>query len=185
MPRDIILVRHAQSQANAEGRLANKTWDPPLTPVGRQQAHTLIKQFDHIEIAGIASSPMLRAQQTIDPLAQSRGLSIDIVPLLAEVDLGRWDGQLLDDIAVKEPDLFHAWRKDPDSSPPPGGEGLLTVGRRVLHALAEYAATQKDGLIVAATHADCIKGAALVVMDVPGAAASHVMVANIGQILLR
>ena len=182
-PLTVLLIRHGESEANALGRFAFRTWDPGLTERGREQARVLVAQLAGLAIAGLVSSPLRRAQETIRPLSEARGLAVETLPALAELDMGRWDGQVLTDIAAREPVAWQAWRRDPESHPPPRGERILAVGQRVLAGLDSLRG--RSGLVVASTHADCVKGAALAVLGAAGPSARHVHVSNTGQLLLR
>jgi broad specificity phosphatase PhoE len=104
---------------------------------------------------------------------------------LTEVDLGRWDGAYLDDLRLSERDAFSAWSRDPETFPPPGGESILAVGRRVLAGLDRFLDGQAPGLTVAATHGDCLKGAVLVVLGAAGAAARRIQSPNAAMLTLR
>ena len=186
MYSDVLLVRHGESEANAAGRFASHSWDPHLTALGRQQAETLAFQLHNAPVRYVVTSPLARARETIAPLAQDHHLTPTILGDLAEVNLGKWDGQHLKDLEQADSDSYRAWRRDPETNPPPGGERILTVGRRVLVALSKFV-TESDppGLTVAATHADCVKGACLVIMNADGPATRKILVPNAGQVLLR
>lgn len=182
---DVLLVRHGESEANAVGRFASHSWDPHLTQTGHRQADDLAEQLQHAPIRHIVTSPLLRAQETIAPLAAARQITPVILPDLAEVNLGQWDGQRLADLEQAKSDAFEAWRRDPETNPPPGGESIGTVGRRVLKTLEEFVTHHEPGLTVAATHADCLKGVVLVVTKASGPAARTLFVPNCGQLMLR
>lgn len=71
---DVVLIRHAQSQWNAENRFTG--WaNPPLTEAGLEearQAARLLKEHDyHFDVA--YSSRLLRAQQTLDVILEILG----------------------------------------------------------------------------------------------------------------
>jgi 8-oxo-dGTP diphosphatase len=84
----VYLVRHAKA-----GR--RDRWDPPdeerpITPRGRKQARRLVERFDGLDVARIVSSPFVRCVQTVEPLAQARGILVETVHDLAEgVDVER------------------------------------------------------------------------------------------------
>lgn len=186
MYADVLLVRHGESEANATGRFASHTWDPHLTTVGKEQALSLATQLHDTPIAYVVTSPLARAQETIAPLAQDHQLEPTILTDLSEVNLGQWDGQHLKALEQSGSDSYRAWRVDPEKNPPPGGERILTVGRRVLQTLETFIRShQEPGLTVAATHADCVKGACLVIMNAEGPATRRMLVPNTGQVLLR
>lgn len=182
---DVVLVRHGESEANAVGRFACTTWDPHLTEVGRSQAERLAAQFHSAPIHHLVTSPLARARETIQPLADALHIDPVVLPDLAEVNLGLWDGARLRDLEQSQDAGFQAWRRDPEANPPPGGESILTVGRRVISCLEDFVTRTEPGLTMAATHADCIKGAVLVVTKSPGPAARRLFVPNGGQLMLR
>ncbi len=182
---EVILVRHGESESNRAGRFAYQSWDPRLTDQGLAQAEHLAQQLAKAPIRHFVTSPLSRAQQTLQPLAQIFGATPIVLPDLAEVNLGQWDGVRLADLEQSDDDAFRAWRRDPEANPPPEGESILTVGRRVLSALEAFITSHDPGLTIAATHADCIKGALLVITRSSGPAARMLFVPNCGQLLIR
>ncbi|MGC8488233.1 MAG: histidine phosphatase family protein [Clostridia bacterium] len=182
-PLTVLMVRHGESEANAIGRFAFRSWDPGLTERGAEQARQLVFELAGVNVAGVVSSPLRRAIDTVTPLAEARHLSVEIVPELAELDMGSWDGQALKEVAQNDPTAWRAWRRDPEKNPPPRGERISQAGQRVLQGLDRLRGRQ--GLYVAATHADCVKGAVLAVTGGYGPQARRLFVPNAGQILLR
>ena len=79
----VYLVRHARAGHRA-------TWqgeDDSLRPLderGRRQADALVAQLADREFARILSSPFARCVQTVEPLAEARGLPVEAVDSLAE-----------------------------------------------------------------------------------------------------
>ena len=71
----IYLVRHGQSRWQV--KRDDSDWNSPLTALGQQQAQHLANWLAHgsaidngtrVEVQRIHASPLLRAQQTADPL---------------------------------------------------------------------------------------------------------------------
>lgn len=183
---DVLLVRHGESEANRSGQLARRSWDPPLTQKGVLQSERLATQLITAPVHYIVTSPLLRARETVAPLSRIHHIQPITLDDLAEVDLGAWDGRRLKDLETANLPDFMAWRKDPEANPPPGGENIVSVGERVLATLESFLENHRpSGLTVAATHADCIKGAVLVVLQTHGPASRHILVPNAGQLLLR
>jgi len=78
----IYLVRHAKAGSR-------KNWDDddtqrPLVDSGREQAKLLVQTFAEVEVTRLISSPYVRCQQTLQPLAEARGLVVEVDQRLAE-----------------------------------------------------------------------------------------------------
>lgn len=55
-----------------------------LTDKGKQQAMELVSCFNSVNVDGVFSSPYLRAIQTVNPLAKSKGVSVQLIDGLRE-----------------------------------------------------------------------------------------------------
>lgn len=71
VPCEILLVRHSVPQPDG-------TMDPGLGEAGLAQAHSLVAHLTTEDIDAIYSSHLKRAIQTVEPLAQARGLTITV-----------------------------------------------------------------------------------------------------------
>jgi broad specificity phosphatase PhoE len=93
-PRNIILtfVRHAESQANADGIIDTSIPGPDLTEEGRAQAEQVAHQLNRNRYDGIYASPVVRTQQTAAPLARELGMRVEILPGLREIQAGWYEG---------------------------------------------------------------------------------------------
>ena len=78
---ELILVRHGLPLRR---EVVDGPADPELSPEGFDQAARLANYLATEKIAAIYSSPMKRAVQTAEPLAQTTGLPISIVDEVAE-----------------------------------------------------------------------------------------------------
>ena len=120
----IYLVRHGQTQFNAERRQQGRL-DSDLTPLGLSQAAAVGRLLQGLtgKPAGwrLVASPLGRAQATADPR-------------VTEVSFGEWDGRLRDELAAEHPEVFA--RKDWQFSAP-GGERYEDVHARVSGWLAD------------------------------------------------
>lgn len=77
---DLIIVRHAVPER------ADETADPPLTAAGKRQAEATAEFLSGEEIHHVAASPLRRAIQTAEPLADRLGIEVELVEGLREVD---------------------------------------------------------------------------------------------------
>jgi probable phosphoglycerate mutase len=86
------LVRHGQTDWNAERRLQGST-DIPLNDVGRGQARAAVGILAPYEWDALVSSPLSRAAETADLIAEGLGLRVARrVPELIERSFGPAEG---------------------------------------------------------------------------------------------
>ncbi|MDN5859584.1 MAG: histidine phosphatase family protein [Pseudonocardia sp.] len=148
----LILVRHGEVAANADGLLLGRA-DPPLTQTGRRQSAALADLLPRG--ARIVSSPLTRARETAAVLAEFAEGDVEIDPRWIELDYGRLDGQpptALDDLGWRE------FRTDPDFVPA-GGESLAALCGRVREACEDLAADAARRDVVVVSHVSPIKAA--------------------------
>lgn len=87
-------MRHGQSTANEKQEIA--TGLIPLTKKGLKQAQTTAKNVKLLDIVTIATSPLVRAQQTAEIIAAELGIDIahiKVIDELKERDLGKLEGK--------------------------------------------------------------------------------------------
>ena len=92
---EIVFVRHGASADAVPGRpfpLLDGHGDPPLSPVGEQQAVAVAERLAGEQLDGLFITGLARTQQTCAPLAARLGLDPVVVPELREVKLGDWEG---------------------------------------------------------------------------------------------
>lgn len=83
----LILIRHGEPDLSA------RSVDPPLSERGVRQAEETAARLSQEAIDALFSSPLLRARQTLDPLAQKLQLTPEVVEGLAEIDY--WGGRFI------------------------------------------------------------------------------------------
>jgi 2,3-bisphosphoglycerate-dependent phosphoglycerate mutase len=123
-PGTLILLRHGQSQANADG-LFTGLLDVPLTPAGRVEA---VHAAELLNDAGLSPStwfcsPLRRARQTADILRSRMRRPPEHVEhdwRLAERNYGALTGRTKRSVLAEHGEaLFRAWRRSVDTAPPP------------------------------------------------------------------
>lgn len=89
----IYLVRHAETDWNAAGRLLSST-DEPLNATGEKQAHDLAVAMARIHWDRAISSPLIRARRTAEIVLAEHGRAPELVEdeRLVEMDFGPYEG---------------------------------------------------------------------------------------------
>jgi broad specificity phosphatase PhoE len=103
----ILLVRHGQSEGNAEGRFGGHT-ATPLSARGRRQARRAARALASEKITAIYSSDLLRAVQTAEPLAKLTGLEIKRTTAFRERSVGVMEGLTFEEAAASHPEQYAA-----------------------------------------------------------------------------
>jgi probable phosphoglycerate mutase len=78
----LILVRHGRPNEDDDA----SPNDPPLNVDGWRQAHAVAALLEREGITRIVSSPLARARQTAEPLAEKLGALVDVIDNWAEAD---------------------------------------------------------------------------------------------------
>jgi len=87
----LLLVRHGETDWNADGRLQGHT-DRPLSDFGRRQARQLAEELAEEKLDAIYASDLSRARETAEIVGVRLGLGVVIDPGLREKDWGTWEG---------------------------------------------------------------------------------------------
>src|SRR5689334_12745091 len=127
MPR-LLLVRHGESEWNADGRWQGQA-DPPLSDLGRRQARNAAAHVGAVD--AIVASPLERARVTAETISEALGVG----PVLVEPDLmerhaGEWQGLTRAQIEEQYPGYLDS--HGPDRLRPPGWEHEPELLARVL-----------------------------------------------------
>jgi 2,3-bisphosphoglycerate-dependent phosphoglycerate mutase len=137
----VVLVRHATP-------ILPNVWSDeytrPLNETGFLQASKLADELRNLELNAVYSSPYLRAIQTVQALANARGLTLQSVKDLRE---HRLSPEPMDDWRET---LERAWA-DFDFVLP-GGESMRTTQTRIWSALEDLTARHSSGVIAIGGH---------------------------------
>jgi broad specificity phosphatase PhoE len=105
----LYFARHGESEANLLRVFSNRGLKHGLTEKGRAQARILARTLEPASITGLFSSPLLRAVQTAEIVAEVLGLNYEITDALREYDCGVWEGRY-DDAGWEEYErVLAAW----------------------------------------------------------------------------
>jgi broad specificity phosphatase PhoE len=86
---EVLLIRHGQQKIDVDNATTGDWIDPPLSDHGRAQARLLAASLSTVKINHIFCSPLRRALETAEPIAQMQGLEPEVVIDLREVEVFR------------------------------------------------------------------------------------------------
>lgn len=151
MPTEIILIRHGETDWNAERRIQGHL-QIPLNANGRRQAAAVVAALAGENIDALYSSDLERCLQTVAPLAARRGLEVAPLTELREWDLGVLAGMTAEEAALVEPDALRIYRERTPNRVIPGGESIQQRFERVTSCLARLATNHPGERICVITH---------------------------------
>lgn len=146
------LVRHGEAENNV-GFIMNSSPEIkryPLTERGREQALTTAKFLATVDADGLFSSPILRAKQTADSIAQATGLPIELDERLCETGMGMFNGKTQKAFLEKYADP--KMRISPD--PADGVEGYIDMRARLKHFLDDMQTRYAGKKVIVVSHGD-------------------------------
>lgn len=129
----LVVVRHGITDWNVDGRFQGQL-DIPLNKAGRRQAEAVRAHLESIAFDHVYASPLKRTEETARIVAVNQHVVADW--RLAEIHHGDWQGRTKEEIALRWPDEWAAWNKDPLRTKTIGGESPDGVRRRVQEFLA-------------------------------------------------
>ena len=135
---EVYFIRHS-----LRDNAAYDDMDVPLTAEGEKRALILADAFANVSIEQIFSSPFQRSVRTLNPLAHSKNLEIQLISDLRERNVGH-------EIADFWPFAKRQW-KDFDYKLA-DGESLREVQNRNISALEKILATSKNQKVAIGTH---------------------------------
>src|ERR1700683_5630799 len=181
-PTVTLLLRHGQTPMSVQKRYAGRS-DVPLTEIGVEQAAAAAKRLAPAGIDVIATSPLLRATQTAQEVAEVTGAPVVTDEGFRETDFGAWEGLTFAEVRQRWPAEMTAWLADPAVAPP-GGEGFTGVSHRGTAALQNVLADRQHQRVLVVSHVTPIKTLVAAALLAPPAALyrMHLDVAALGEI---
>lgn len=125
----VYLIRHGEIAGRSKEHRFIGRLDLPLSELGREQMHRLAGHPCLQTVGKVLSSPLLRCRESAAILSSHLNCAaVEIIPDLAEIDLGDWEGMTVGEITNRFPGEYAARGKDLAGFRPGNGEsfdGLL------------------------------------------------------------
>jgi len=159
----LILVRHAESEANAS-KTNQGQGQGKLTRHGKQQAKRLAHRLADMDIDRVYTSDLERVKQTLDSLMTIRGdIPVTITASLRERNLGIFEGTPYGSVKAamaKAGTTYLAFE-------PPEGESIIEMGDRVEAFVRELIAKHGNETVALYTHGGPVTEIAMRLLEVP------------------
>ncbi len=176
----IILIRHGETDWNAEGR--SQGWaDIELSNLGLAQA-ALLGDFVRSKFgdAEVISSDLKRCTQTADAI----GLEYSTNPLIREIDTGKFSGLLAHEIEARYPEERQAFNNSLDHAGH-GGESWRQVFDRAKKFISEKSMFDSDSDVVIVSHGGTIRCLIAALLDLPSESIYKFHMDNTGVSIVR
>ncbi|MDH6236804.1 histidine phosphatase family protein [Cryobacterium sp. CG_9.6] len=144
----LILIRHGQTPANVLGLLDTAHPGPGLTALGITQAQAIPDILRGQSIDAIFASTLVRTQLTAEPLATERGLTVQTMLGVHEIEAGNLEG-LSDRASVHTYlETMFAWVQGDRTTAMPGAADGHAFVDRFDADIAHIATTAQTAVVV-------------------------------------
>ncbi len=115
----VILVRHARTTYNEQGRYQGSSDESVLTKKGYQNAYSTGLALQQFNFDAIYTSPLTRVQQTTQAIVSvlkettNNLLPIFIDRKLTEIKMSDWQGLLYQEVKERFPEAYRCWQESP------------------------------------------------------------------------
>ncbi|MCH2672080.1 MAG: histidine phosphatase family protein [Dehalococcoidia bacterium] len=144
-----FVVRHGETDWNKLGRFQGHT-DISLNDRGLSQARETAVASEDWGYTAIYSSPLVRTVQVAEEIAKVTPMLVSQEPGLKELSLGDLEGVTGEEMRNDWPDLFAAWRTEPEKMSMPNGESLGELRDRTWQVILdiEQKHSSDDSIVV-------------------------------------
>lgn len=134
MPDHLIVIRSASTDYELQGRVRGSLDIPPC-PEGLAAVGGIADGLAAASVDAVYAAPTACGMETARVVGRRFGVVAKPLDDLANIDLGLWQGKLVDELRRLQPRVHRQWQEDPWSVAPPEGELLEEARNRVETAL--------------------------------------------------
>lgn len=153
----IILIRHGQSEGNAQGIIQGDNFDTPLSDLGKKQAETLAKNLVNFRFDKIFTSTYLRAIQTAERIRNCHpSVPYEELKGLRERLRGAVEGVSQEEFRRRYPEVVEKWNAEIDVRPE-NGENFEDVHQRVIPIIENHVSNNPGATFLYVIHGNVIR----------------------------
>ena len=142
----IVLIRPGSTDYDVQERVQGSL-DMPLNERGVAEAAETAEQLRDKGIETIYTPVSQPSMQTADAIAKALGIKMKKLQRLQNLNLGLWQGMLVEEIRHKQPKTYRQWQEHPENVCPPEGEMLGEADNRVRTALLKLLKRNKEDVL--------------------------------------
>ena len=162
----LLIVRHGETEWNAEGRIQGHT-DIGLSEKGAEQARSLGQRLADRQIDVAYSSDLRRTSETAKLALGGRDITLNETPRLREYNKGIFEGMTLSEIQEKFPAEYPKYLEKDLSYAPEGGETTRDVSTRMASIFSEIKANHLDETVLVVSHGGVLRAAMVSLLGMP------------------
>lgn len=150
----LFLIRHGATASNEKVPyiLQGSGINGPLSETGQRQAAAASQFLSSANLDAIYSSPLIRAQQTAEAIAEPHQLQNRSLDGIQEVNVGQWEGKSWEVIKEEHPEEHDQFHRQPGRTPYLGGESYQDVLDRTKPVLEELLQQHQGETIAVVAH---------------------------------
>ena len=163
-----FLVRHGETEWNAQGRLQGHT-DIPLSDVGRAQVKQTARRLAGVRFGAAYASDLSRAHETAGIILDGRGPSVLPDADLRESSYGAYEGQIWAQLRETDPEFdrrVDGTGSDLDAAPP-GGESVRDLLARQRRFVERAGPSGEGHDLLVVGHGGALRALVLVLVGLP------------------
>ena len=160
----VCFVRHGTTATTGKV-LPGRARGLHLSDKGLDEATKAGEALARASVSAVYASPLERTRETASAISRRVGKPVVTERGLIECDFGSWTGEPLPQLR-KLPE-WHAVQRWPSGFRFPGGESFVELQSRLADAVGRLCRSHPGEVVVAVSHADCIKVALASALGVP------------------
>ena len=163
----LYLVRHGETEWNKLGKFQGSA-DVDLNERGISQAKEsglASKSWGH---SAVYTSPLIRTHRVAEEIRMATGAPVTVRDGLMELRLGDLEGVTGTEMRARWPEVYDAWRDNPEQVQMPGGESLAQLQQRAWQVILDIERDhQGEEAVVVVSHNFAIRSVVCALLGVP------------------